>query len=244
MQSTTPSPLVEPDVQVSRIRLSRKLSPQGSTLAGSQLSRGAKPRSQMRMIPQPCGWFVRRGTHVQAEFPSSYLDRFAFRPLRSTVVTRFFANMDRSDSRTGPLLGLCLPQGRWLPPPRRASQVPRLICPRVLSPLTPESPKAAFAHYFTSGSRLHHTWKTGHFPFALTGPDRVRCHYGSRVRRPELCQSDRSSPRLVGYLLYEQLQGKLLSAYKISQAFPGVPAPRYALLRSGTRESGRRVGSI
>ena len=33
MQSTTPSPLVEPDVQISRIRLSRKLSPQGSTLA-------------------------------------------------------------------------------------------------------------------------------------------------------------------------------------------------------------------
>ena len=37
-----------------------------------------------------------------------------------------------------------------------------------------------------------------------------------------------SSPRLVGYLLNGQLQGKLLSAYKISQAFPGVPGQRYA----------------
>ncbi|MGO9273588.1 MAG: hypothetical protein ACLQOO_25685, partial [Terriglobia bacterium] len=31
-RGTTTSPLVEPDVQISRIRLSRKLSPQGSTL--------------------------------------------------------------------------------------------------------------------------------------------------------------------------------------------------------------------
>ena len=38
MQSTTPSPLVEPDVQISRIRLSRKLSPQRSTLARQKAS--------------------------------------------------------------------------------------------------------------------------------------------------------------------------------------------------------------
>jgi hypothetical protein len=142
--------------------------------------------------------------------------------------------MGRSDSRSGPLPGLCFPLERRgsTPPPRRVSQAPRLICPHALSPFTPESPKAAVAHCFTSGNRLHHTWKTGHFPFALTGPYRVCGHYGSRVRRPELCQSDRSFPRLVGYLLYEQLQGKLLSAYKISQAFPGVPGPRYACLTS------------
>ena len=186
----------------------------------------------MRMVPQPRGRFVRRGTCVQAEFPSSYLDVFAFRPLRSTVITRFSAIMGRSDSRSGPLPGLCLPLERrgLSPPPRRVSQAPRLICPHALSPFTPESPKAALAHCFTLGSRLHHTWKTGRFPFALTGPYRVCGHYGSRVRLPELCQSDCSFPRLVGYLLNEQLQGKLLSAYKISQACPGVPGPRYACL--------------
>jgi hypothetical protein len=31
--------------------------------------------------------------------------------------------------------------------------------------------------------------------------------------------------------LNEQLQGKLLSAYKISQAFPGVPGPRYESIK-------------
>ncbi|MGD0128079.1 MAG: hypothetical protein ABSF46_22180, partial [Terriglobia bacterium] len=30
-------------------------------------------------------------------------------------------------------------------------------------------------------------------------------------------------PRSLGYLLNGQLQGKLLSAYKISQAYPGTP---------------------
>jgi len=34
----------------------------------------------MRMLLQPRGWFVHRGTRVQAEIPSSYLDGFAFRP--------------------------------------------------------------------------------------------------------------------------------------------------------------------
>jgi hypothetical protein len=53
-----------------------------------------------------------------------------------------------------------------------------------------------------------------------------------RVRLPALCQSDCSFPRLVGYLLYEQLQGKLLAAYNINQASPGVPGPRYVPLNS------------
>jgi len=149
------------------------------------------------------------------------------RPLRSTVVTRFFATMGRSDSRSGPLPGLCFPL-RSLPlggqAPRRVSQVPRLICPHALSPPTPESPRAASARYFTPGIRLHPTRRTGHFPFALTGPYRVRCRYSSWVRLPELRRSDCSSPRLVGYLSNEQLQGKLLSSYKISQACPGAPS--------------------
>ncbi|MGA2611563.1 MAG: hypothetical protein ABSH01_29305, partial [Terriglobia bacterium] len=38
-----------------------------------------------------------------------------------------------------------------------------------------------------------------------------------------LRSADRSAPRWLGYLLNGQLQGKLLSAYKISQAFPGTP---------------------
>src|SRR5208282_4416469 len=93
---------------------------------------------------------------------------------------------------------------------------------------------AAYAHYFTMGIRLHHTWKTGHLPFALTRPNRVHCRYGSRVRLPGLRQWNYSHPRLVGYLSNEQLQGKLLSAYKISQAYPGAPRLRYACSLSDT----------
>jgi hypothetical protein len=186
----------------------------------------------MRMVPQPRGWFVRRGTFVQAEFPSSYLDMFASRPLRSTVVTRFFANMGRSDSRSGPLPGLCLPPERWLPPPRRVSQVPRLIYPRVLSPPTPESPVAACAHYFVTGVRLHHTSKIGHFPFALTGPYRVRWHYGPRVRLPGLRQRDYSRPRRVGYLSNEQLQGKLLVQDQPGLSWSTRPALRLLIFLS------------
>jgi len=105
--------------------------------------------------------------------------------------------------------------------PVRMPSSPELICPRVLSPPTPEGPVAAFAHCFTTGVRPHHTAKTGHFPFALTGPYRVHLRCGSRVRLPGLRQQDYSSPRLFGYLSNEQLQGKLLSAYKISHACPG-----------------------
>jgi len=65
----------------------------------SPLSRAAQPGSQMRTVRRPRGRFFRIGTFVQAEFPSSCPDLFAFRPLRSTVITRFSATMGRSDSR-------------------------------------------------------------------------------------------------------------------------------------------------
>ncbi len=40
------------------------------------------------------------------------------------------------------------------PSPRRASQVPRLVCPRALSPFTPGGPMAAYARSFTIGGGL------------------------------------------------------------------------------------------
>jgi hypothetical protein len=57
----------------------------------------------------------------------------------------------------------------------------------------------------------------------ITRPNRVRFRYGSRVRLARLCVTDCSAPRGLRYLLNGQLQGKLLSAYEISQAFPGAP---------------------
>jgi hypothetical protein len=192
----------------------------------------------MRTVHHPCGRFLRIGTKVQAEFPSSYPDVLAFRPLRSTVITRFAATMSRSDSRPGPSLWLFIPPRRWSPdqigaPPRRVSQVPQPICLRALSPLTPRSPAAACAHCFTTSFRFHPHWKTDHFPFALTRPKRVYLRYGSRIRRSRLRRRDYSRSRSIGYLLNGQLQDKLLSACKISQAFPGTPmyAPPAAVAR-------------
>ena len=134
--------------------------------------------------------------------------------------------MSRSDSRPEPRLRLFIPPGRWPRPPRpprRVSQVPPLICLRAPSPTTPRGPAVAFAHCFPTGGRLHPSWETGHLPFTLTRPNRVHWRYGSRIRRSRLRRWNCFHPRSIGYLLNEHLQGKLLSACKISQASPGTP---------------------
>jgi hypothetical protein len=66
-----------------------------------------------------------------------------------------------------------------------------------------------------SEGRLHHTWKTGHFPLRANA-FRIRCLDGSQVHLTEHCQSDCSFARLARYLLNEQLLGKLLSACETS----------------------------
>ena len=59
------------------------------------------------------------------------------------------------------------------PPLRRASQVPRRICPRAPSPSTPESPTTACAHSSSPVSGFIQKGRTGHsqlYPF--TRPNR------------------------------------------------------------------------
>jgi hypothetical protein len=134
--------------------------------------------------------------------------------------------MSRSDSRPGPPPGLFIPPARWsrhAAPPRRVSQVPRLICPRALSPSTPEGLAAALAPCFTASVRLHPRGRTGHLQVPLTRPNRVHLRYGSRVRFARLRRTNYSVSRSLSYLSNGQLQGKLLSAYKISQAFLAHP---------------------
>ena len=159
----------------------------------------------MRTVAQRYRRVFRRGTVAQAEFPPSYPGMSAFRPLRSTVVTRFFATMGRSDSRPGPHLWLFIPPRRWSSdrlgtPPRRVSQVPRLICPRALSPSTPEGRAAAFALCFTASIRLHPRGRTGHLQEPLTRPNRVHLRYGSRVCSARLRRTNYSVSRSLGYL--------------------------------------------
>ena len=52
----------------------------------------------------------RNRNFFQAVLPSSYIGMFSVRPLRSTVVTRFFATMGISDSRPVPPCGYVFPQ--------------------------------------------------------------------------------------------------------------------------------------
>jgi hypothetical protein len=65
--------------------------------------------------------------------------------------------MGLSDPRQGPLAVMC---SRWrlprvaTPLPGRVSQVPRLICPCALPPLTPGSPATAVTHGFAADIRL------------------------------------------------------------------------------------------
>jgi hypothetical protein len=66
--------------------------------------------------------------------------------------------------------------------PDRASQAPRLIIPRALSPTTPEGPLAAYACCFTNGlSGFILVGGLATFVF-LSRPNRVHLRYGSRVR--------------------------------------------------------------
>jgi hypothetical protein len=78
--------------------------------------------------------------------------------------------MGLSDSRQGRCAGYVFPPSvarfRW--PPCRASQAPRLIYPRALSPTTPEGPLAACACCFTSGLVwLHPVRRTGPLRFPI-----------------------------------------------------------------------------
>ena len=78
--------------------------------------------SQLRDFPQilACaiplrfhtGWlqFFRSGTSVQAVLSLSSISTSMFRPLRSTVITRFSATMGLSDSRQRPTLGYLFPR--------------------------------------------------------------------------------------------------------------------------------------
>ena len=101
-----PSPLVEPDMQISRIRLSCKHS---SEQRNDRHSFTITLQSQRRNALGQHRPRIRSGIFIQAGFPSSYSSTLAFRPLRSTVVTRFLATMSLSDSRSQPRYGYVFP---------------------------------------------------------------------------------------------------------------------------------------
>ena len=108
---------------------------------------------------------LRNGIFIQAVFSSSYRIMLSVRPLCSTGVTPLLRSYGPFRLPAGPPPRLCIPAARWLLPlpPDRASQAPRLIFPRALSPTTPEGPMAACACCFTTGlSGFIQVGRTGH----------------------------------------------------------------------------------
>ena len=130
-----------------------------------------------------------------------------------------------------------------LPPPacgswRRVSQVPLLICPCALPPLTPESPATAPTHCFIASVRLHPN------PADWPLPSRNEAETGLLMLRLTGLPFEASSQqvtllqRSIGYMSYGQLHGGLLSSHKISQAWPGAPdARRSTQIQRNRRES-------
>ena len=125
------------------------------------LNLAAQPASQEKTIPQLCSRGFRRRTCVQAEFPPSYSSTLTFRPLRSTVVTRFSATMSLSDSRTEPLPRLCFPSERWRRRRRHPAGSPRFLGRSVSTrrPLPPRQVQRLLVPIASSlAFRLHHSW--------------------------------------------------------------------------------------
>ena len=181
----------------------------------------------------------RSGNLFQAAFSSSSRSAPRPRPLGSTVVTRFPATMGLSDSRPGPLPGLWIPPGCWRspPPPRRASQVPRRICPRAPSPSTPESPTTACAHTSSPVSGFILKGRTGHsrlYPF--TRPNRFAFATAHEFASPGF--ASRIAPTLAGSATCTMgnLHGQYLATNKIRQASPGAP------LSEGASRRGKNHG--
>ena len=174
--SAAHSPLVEPDVQISRIRQSWLLH-----------------RFRHRLS---CGCpSFRSGILIQAAFSSSSRSMLTVRPLGSTGVTPLLRYYGPLRLPAGPLPRLCLPSVRWSLslPPDRVSQAPRLLFPRALSPTTPEAPMAARACLFTIGqSGFILVGGLATFVF-LTRPNRVHSItarvFASPVARTPLRQS-------------------------------------------------------
>jgi len=137
--------------------------------------------------------------------------------------------MDLSDSRPGPLTVI---YSRWrlprvaTPLPCRVSQVPRLICPCALHPLTPGSPATAFTHCFIAGFRLHP------HPADCPLPSRNEAEAVLLALRltgsPFGASSNRIPPIHARFATCRMgnLHGEFLSSHKISQAWPGAPDER------------------
>ena len=184
------------------------------------------------------GWlqFFRSGTFVQAVLSTSSISTSMFRPLRSTVVTRFLANMGLSDSRPGSNLGYVFPRAVEvrLSVPRPAGS-PRFLDSSFLT-RCPQPPRRVrwlptpVASPSISGFIRYDRLAT---LTTLTRLNRVRLRYGSRVCLARLRVGDYShSTRLRGYV--DERVIPTVSSFQLTRRARFVLA-----LRSGVRAEPR-----
>src|ERR1022692_1615837 len=141
-------------------------------------------------------------------------------PLAPRALPRFDATTNPADSRPEPNEKLCLPSRRCALQ-RTQSGLPGswLFVRHAPPPITPESTPGANARCFPGVGRFRHRWQVDHPQVNLTRPNRVQ--YLRLMSSPFEASTDGCSVvRSIGYLMNEQLQGKLLSAHENSQTYP------------------------
>ena len=158
------SPLIEPDLQISRIRLSRDIHLRHALLDDlQQLCQSVKLLSQMNKGHRKYRMPIVE-LSVQVDYPSF---RHQHNPANAPsfhgnypASTLLWASPTPDQDRTE---GYAFPSGVvGHSTSCRVSQVPRLICRHALSPTTPESPAAAYACCFTADDRLQPSRRISH----------------------------------------------------------------------------------
>ena len=201
----TRSPLVTPDVQISRIRRSQIPLPWACTRScWLLLGRSAQLLSQKREFRRPLPRVRNQSFPKRSSLPLTQA-RIWQGPFAPRALPRFIATMRPADSRPGPLRRLCFPVPRWTTWSTLSGLSGSfLIVRRTPSPITPESPPGAHACCFPGNGRLHHFRKAGHSQVRVSRPKRVHfitayVFVPTRLRTP-----DYSDARSLGYMWNRQ----------------------------------------
>ena len=221
-QGRTSSPLVEPDVRITLIRLSQKRSAES----------------------------MRRQLHgVRSEVPQAHalavlISRDPFRRSKGPLAAPSQVSPETEKDMTVDLIESVagVPEAEVVRPASQVSiqlfdqdrdRLPTVCLAGPQPQLFPFSPRRCSCPCFAASVRLHPQGRTGHLQQPLTRPNRVHLRYGSRVRFARLRRTNYFVSPSLGYLSNGQLQGKLLSAYKISQVLPGTPPKGRNIIAQG-----------
>src|SRR5262245_9131498 len=139
----------------------------------------------------------RSGIFIQAAFPLSSVSLSSLRPLRSTVITRFFATTGLSDSRQGPAKSYLFPLTVIAPAGLPGSSADLFTRAALSHPEESDDCSRPLLHRRFQASSSLADWP---LLFSVTRPKQVRLRCGSRVRLAGLRQWNYSHSRLLSYL--------------------------------------------